>query len=138
RALIRGHTTAQRLQGGLRLAAIPPAVAKVLEASRLASIFEVYDSVDAARLSALPWRTVRLIVAGAALCSVLVWAGLRWPLQLAGLDTVTEEMLENGKKIQVPFHPLQPFVELAKLVAAVLIGALVTVIHTPVTRDRPR
>ena len=75
---------------------------------------------------------------GAVLCSVLVWAGLKWPLQLAGLDQVTEQALQAGQSVQTPFHRMQPFVELAKLVAAVLIGALVTAVHTPVTRDRPR
>ena len=138
RALVRGHTTAQRQRGGLRLVAVRPAVLAMLDASRLLSIFEIYDSVEAARLSALPWRTVQLLIAGAVLCSVLVWAGLKWPLQLSGLDQITETALEAGQKVQAPFHRMQPFIELAKLVAAVLIGALVTAVHTPVTRDRPR
>jgi anti-anti-sigma factor len=139
RALVRGHTTSQRNHGSLRLAAIRPVVLATLEVSRLASIFEVYDSVDAARLATWPWRTLRLLVAGTALCSVLVWAGLKWPVQLAGLDTVTEAALESGQKVSaIPFHPIQPFVELSKLVAAALIGALVTAVHTPVTRERPR
>jgi anti-anti-sigma factor len=138
RALVRGHTTAQRLRSSLRLAAVRPSVLAMLEASRLASVFEMYDSVDAARLSILPWRTLQLVLAGTALCSVLVWAGLRWPLQLSGLDQVTHAALESGQKTGIPFHHLQPFVELAKLVAAALIGALVTAVHTPVSRDRPR
>jgi hypothetical protein len=138
RALVRGHITAQRQGGGLRLAAVRPAVGTVLDASRLSSIFDVYASVDAARLSTWPWRTLRLVVIGTTLCSVLVWAGLTWPLQLVGLDPVTEAALESGQKIAVPFHHVQPFIELAKLVAAALIGALVSAVHTPVSRDRPR
>ena len=138
RALVRGHTTAQRQRGRLRLAAVRPAVAAMLEASRLSSIFEIYDSVEAARLSTLPWRTLRILVAGTAICSTLVWAGFKWPLQLEGVNPVTQAALESGQKIAVPFHQLQPFVELAKLVAAALIGALVTAVHTPVSRDRPR
>src|SRR5205085_4813400 len=50
----------------------------------------------------------------------------------------TEAMLESGRKVTLPLHPLQPFVELAKLVASVLIGALVTAIHQPAGRERPR
>jgi len=139
RALVRGHTTAQRLGGSLRLAAIPAAVAAVLEASRLGAIFETYSSVDAARLAAWPWKKLRILVAGTALCTILVWIGMKWPLQLTGLDPVTESMLENGQKISaIPVHRMQPFIELAKLVAAALIGALVTAIHQPVVRDRPR
>jgi anti-anti-sigma factor len=138
RALVRGHTTAQRLRGGLRLAAPRPSVLATLETSRLASIFEIYDSVDAARLATFPWRTLAVVVAGAALCGTLVWAGLKWPMQLVGLDPITQEALESGRRIGIPIHPVQPFIEFSKLVAALLIGALVTAIHQPITRDRPR
>jgi anti-anti-sigma factor len=139
RALVRGHTTSQRLGGSLRLAAIRPAVGTILDASRLGSIFSIYPSVDAARRATWPWRNIRILAAGAALCTALVWIGLRWPLQLTGLDPGTESLIESGQKISsIPFHPLQPFIELAKLVAAALIGALVTAIHQPVARDRPR
>lgn len=139
RALVRGHTSAQRLRGGLRLAAARTAVLETLELSRLASIFEIYDSVEAARRATVPWRRLAILASGAALCSVLVWAGLTWPLQLTGLDPVTESALQAGEKVStIPFHRMQPFVELAKLVAAVLIGALVSAVHQPVSRDRPR
>ena len=137
RALVRGHTTSQRLGGSLRLAAIRTAVTAVLEASRLGAIFDTYESVDAARLAAWPWRKVRIVIAGAVLCTALVWIGLRWPLQLTGLEQVTQKDLESGRVPTTPFAT-HPFVELGKLVAAALIGALVTAIHTPVTRDRPR
>ena len=137
RALVRGHTTAQRLGGSLRLAAMPPAVTTVLEASRLSSIFITYDSVEGARLAAWPWRKLRILTAGAALCTALVWVGLKWPLQLAGLEPITQTMLEGG---QVPSNAprFQPFVEVSKMVAAALIGALVTAIHQPASRDRPK
>jgi len=139
RALVRGHTTAQRLGGSVRLAAIPPAVTKVLDASRLSSIFETYASVDAARLAAWPWRRLRILAAGTVLCAALVWIGLKWPLQLTGLDPTTEAALEAGEKVRaIPIHRLQPFIELSKLVAAVLIGALVSAIHQPASRDRPK
>jgi uncharacterized membrane protein YhiD involved in acid resistance len=139
RALVRGHTTAQRLGGSLRLAAMPAAVARVLEESRLSSIFVTYDSVEAARLAAWPWRKLRVLAAGAALCGVLVWVGMKWPVQLTGFDPLTEQMMESGKKVNsIPVHPLQPFIELSKMVAAALIGALVTAIHLPGGRDRSK
>jgi anti-anti-sigma factor len=138
RALVRAHTTSQRLGGSLRLAAIPAAVHRVLEASRLASIFETYSSVEAARLAAWPWHTVRVLIAGAVLCSVLVWIGMRWPLELAGVEPITTEAgLRADAATSGPMHR-HPFIELSKLVAAALIGALVTALHHPVSRDRPR
>ena len=139
RALVRGHTTSQRLGGSLRLAAVNPAVHRVLEASRLASIFDTYSTVESARLAAWPWHKVRVLLAGAVLCTVLVWIGLRWPFELAGIETVTEAGLRSGEAAasSSPVHR-HPFIELSKLIAAALIGALVTAIHTPVSRDRPR
>ncbi|HET7694756.1 MAG TPA: STAS domain-containing protein [Vicinamibacterales bacterium] len=137
RALVRAHTTSQRLGGSLRLAAVSAAVMRVLEASRLAAIFETYSSVDAARLAAWPWHTVRVLMAGAVLCTVLVWIGMRWPLELAGIQTVSDSLQQADAMASSPVSR-HPFIELSKLIAAALIGALVTAIHQPVSRDRPR
>jgi anti-anti-sigma factor len=137
RALVRGHTTAQRVGGSLRLASPSPQVAKVLEVAHLAAVFEIYRSVDAAKLAAWPWRTIRIALAGAALCTTLVWMGLRWPVELTGIGDAAEAALESGRKIaSVPTHPFQPFIELLKLIVAALIGLLVTAIHQPSGRDR--
>ena len=141
RALVRAHTTAGRVEGSLRLAAPSPEVLRVLDVTRLDNVFDVHDSVEAARIAALPWRTIRIALAGAALCATLVWAGLRWPIELTGLSQAAEEMLTAGGKKSggaIPFHPFQPFVELLKLVAAALIGVLVTAIHQPGGRGRGR
>src|SRR5215212_11304273 len=52
RALVRGHTTAQRVQGTLRLAALKPKVRETLDAAHLGAVFDIYESTDAARLAA--------------------------------------------------------------------------------------
>src|SRR6185436_17394708 len=83
RALVRGHTSAQRAGGSLRLAAAQPAVRKVIDISHLGAIFESYESVDAARLAAWPWKAIWVGVGGALLCAGMVYAGLRWPNELA-------------------------------------------------------
>src|SRR5262245_54920040 len=53
RALVRGHTSAQRVAGSLRVAGLKPAVRHVLELSRLGDVLELYDTVEAARLVAV-------------------------------------------------------------------------------------
>jgi anti-anti-sigma factor len=140
RALVRGHTTGQRVGGTLRLAAAPAAVANVLEIAHLAGVFEIYDSVEAARIASWPWQTIRVAMAGIVLCGALVWAGLRWPVELTGIGDAAETVLTGtGKKgAGVPFHQFQPFIALLKLIVAALIGLLVTAIHQPSSRDRPR
>lgn len=135
RALVRAHTSALRLGGRLRLAALPPALATVLELSNLGNVFDVYESVDAARVASWPWRIICTAIAGALLCSTLVWAGLRWPLELAGVSDAGGTALTGGPS--PPLHPIRPFIELLKLVVSLLIGLLVTALHQPATRDRP-
>jgi hypothetical protein len=78
-----------------------------------------------------------VLAAGAALCAGLVWIGLRWP-ELAGLEPISETIFSGGQAAGQSAHRMQPFIELGKLVAAALIGTLVSAIHEPVSRDRSR
>jgi anti-anti-sigma factor len=138
RAFVRAHTTAQRVGGTLRLAAAPTAVSHVLELAHLAGVFEMFSSVEAARMAAWPWRTIRVAAAGIVLCGGLVWAGLRWPAELSGLADVPEGFPLGARQGPVIVHRMQPFLELLKLVVAASIGLLVTAIHQPAARDRGR
>jgi anti-anti-sigma factor len=140
RALVRAHTTAQRVEGTLRLAALPPKVREILDASRLDSVFDIYDSTEAARIAAWPWRAIKITVSGAILCTALVWMGLRWPNQLAGISEIAEEAFGGTRRNgpAVPVHAFQPFIELAKLVVASLIGLQISTIHQPAPRERGR
>src|SRR3989441_8392898 len=133
RALVRGHSSAQRLGGSLRLAAPEPAVSRVFDLAHLTGVFEIYPSVDGARIAAWPWRTIRIATAGAVLCTALVWAGLRWPVELTGIGEAAEEVLAAGgkKAAAIPMHPVQPFIELLKPVVASPIGLLRAAIHQP-------
>ena len=135
RALVRGHTSARRVEGTLRLAAARPKVAEVLELSHLSGIFEMHESVDAAKMAAWPWAAIRAAAGGSALCGLLVWAGLRWPAELSGIGEAVTSALTGGAPAPVTDNRFQPFIELGKLVAAALIGSLVTAVHKPSPRD---
>jgi len=111
-------------------------VSEVLELSHLSGIFEMYDSVEAAKIAAWPWAAIRAAAGGAALCALLVWLGLRWPLELAGLRAAVESALNGREQSVAAVSRFQPFIELGKLVAAALIGALVTAVHQPSSRER--
>ena len=80
RALVRAHTSAQRLGAAFRIACPCPRVRTVLELSKLDHVFAVYDSIDAAQKREVPWQTLWVLLAGGALCAALVGGGLRWPL----------------------------------------------------------
>ena len=139
RALVRGHTTAQRIGGTLRLAAVPAVISETLAVAHLGGVFESYESIEAARLASWPWETIGFTAGGVALCVFLVWAGLRWADALSGIDgtvTGTGGLVPGGGGAAAPAR-LHPFIELAKLIAALLIGALVTWVHRPSSRERP-
>src|SRR5215831_11746784 len=120
RSLVRAHTSAQRIGGTLRLAALSAQVRRDLEDSNLFGVFDIHDSVETARLASLPWRTIRIAAFGALLCGALVWAGLTWPNQFTGIGEGAEDVFAAGKKgaAAIPTHPFQPFIELLKLIAA--------------------
>ncbi len=133
RALVRGYTTAQRVGASFSLLGPTPHVLSVLQVARLDTVFTIYDSIADARRREVRWDRLLIIVAGAALCGALVWAGLRWP---SAIDTSTGTDLAGGSGgLGVAAH--RPFFELLKLVAAALVGMLVTAFHTPGPHDKP-
>jgi anti-anti-sigma factor len=108
RALVRGLTTSQRLEGSFVLVAPNDGVRAVLQTAHLDSVFPIFDAMEPAVARRWPWRDVRLAVIGSALVALLVAAG-GW---------------QNGSLTRV-----EPLVELLKLVTAAAIGMLVTAVR---------
>ena len=126
--------------GSLRLAGLSPAVPAGGGLSRLSGVLEIYDSVDAARIASLPWRTIRVWAGVAAFAGPWCWracdgrGALRPRPRGRRRDhsaSVSPRAAGNG------VHRFQPFIELLKLVASTIIGLLVTAIHQPSPRERP-
>jgi anti-anti-sigma factor len=140
RALVRSHTSAQRMGGTLRLAAPSPAVSQMIELARLQDVFESYDSVETARLASWPWRAMATAAAGAVLCALLVWVGLRLTGDVpavADSGGATAAPLPFGGASPAPTVAFQAVLEVGKLIAALSIGLLVTAVHRPSSADRP-
>jgi anti-anti-sigma factor len=132
RALVRGHTTAQRLHASFRLACPSAHIRDVLALSRLDSIFTIHDTFEEARRRKFRWDRAWVAAAGIALCAALVWIGFRWPAAVAGGPTT----LDAGTPTSTPLT-VHPAAELLKLIAAASIGVLITAIHAPSAPDRP-
>ncbi len=131
RALVRGHTTAQRLNRRFTLVSPNPRVRETLELSLLTRVLEVVDTLVEAKTRTIPWDR---FAAGAAVAVVglsLVGVGLIWPdLGLSGPPPSSTD-LRRRRRCQpatsgVLTHPL---FELSKLIASAIIGMLVTVVH---------
>lgn len=131
RALVRGLTTARRVGGSFRLARANGDVRAFLKAAHLDTVFPISETVQEAQARAWPWRTIGFVAGGAAFCLALLWAGNAG----VGPVPVIPDALSSGPADTGALN--QPFLALAKLVVAALIGLLITVIHRPTSRDKP-
>lgn len=136
RALVRGHTSAQRLNRRFTLVSPNPKVRELLELSLLTGVLEVVDTLLEAKAKAIHWDRIWTGIAVALVGGALVGVGMRWPgLGLdggqpgGGVPGVTDPTA-SGLTMA---HPL---FELAKLVASAVIGMLVTVVHRQNRHER--
>jgi hypothetical protein len=139
RALVRGHTSAQRVGGTFRLVGAAAEVRAVLKAARLDSVLEICDSLETAEASPWPWPTIRLVAGGALLVAALVWGGVGWPILQPAADHSAEFPGASRAPAAAAASPsVQAFVDLGRLVAAAAIGFLVTAVSRRYRQDRPQ
>ncbi len=129
RALVRGHTSAQRLNRRFTVVSPNPRVRELLELSLLTRVLDVVDSLVEAKARAIRWDKVLTGVAVTMVGLALVGVGMTYPdLGLTPAPAVPDALRDRAEVSgAAPFaHPL---FELAKLVAAAVIGMLVTIVH---------
>ena len=135
RALVRGHTSAQRLSRRFTLVSPNPLVRDLLELSLLTNVLEIVDSLVEAKTQTIPWDRVWSGVAVAGVGLALVGVGLTWPdLGLEGVAPTGGSFLGQAQGANNVMA--NPLFELAKLVAAAVVGMLVTVVHRQHRSDR--
>lgn len=136
RALVRGLTSSQRLEGSFTLVAPSPAVLGVLQEAQLDSVFTIFDRIEPALTKRRPWRGIAIFAGGATVLAVLAFAGA-W--LMPAVQEPAEQLL-GGRGSAAPLNAAwwQPFVELAKLVLATAIGVIVTSVHRRYRRERPQ
>ena len=136
RALVRGHTSAQRLNRRFTVVSPNPRVMELLELSLLTRVLEVVDTLVEAKSRSIPWDRVWTGLAVALVGLTLVGVGVRWPslgLAAPGLPNTIPGVTD------APAAPLtfsNPLFELAKLIASAVIGMLVTVVHRQYRHER--
>jgi len=129
RALVRGHTSAQRLNRRFTVVSPNPRVRELLELSLLTRVLEVVDSLVEAKTRTIHWDRVATGIAVTMVGLALVGIGVTYPdLGLSGMPVVPNA-LTNDPATASPTHFAHPLFELAKLVAAAVIGMLVTIVH---------
>jgi anti-anti-sigma factor len=135
RALVRGHTSAQRLNRRFTLVSPNPKVKELLELSLLTRVLEVVDTLVEAKTKTIAWDRIWSGVAVAVVGIALVTIGVKWPG--LGIVGVAEPNAIPGVTDAGNEHYLaHPLFELAKLVASAVIGMLVTVVHRQHRHER--
>ena len=137
RALVRGHTSAQRLNRRFTLVSPNHLVRELLELSLLTNVLEVVDTLVEAKTQSVPWDRVWTGVAVTVVGLALVGVGVTWPD--LGLDNtlLTGSSFPGGASSAAVGNGMShPLFELAKLVASAVIGMLVTVVHRQHRHDR--
>ena len=133
RALVRGHTTAERL--GRRFCLIAPntKVREVLRMSLLEQVFTISDSMSVARARTVPWSTIGTGV-GVLLVGIgLVVTGYWWPSTVDNSSGITAL---TGADVAAGTGWRSPAFELSKLVVAAVVGMCVTVVQRRYRSDR--
>lgn len=134
RALVRGHTTAERLGRQFCLVAPNEKVREVLRLSLLEQVFTISDSVTVARSRPVPWLSILTGVVVVAVGASLVISESWWPQ--AGLAEAPSQTPFPPSQASPAFRPSSPFFELAKLVVAAIVGVLVTIVQRYYRSDR--
>jgi anti-anti-sigma factor len=137
RALVRGHTSAERLGRQMSLVSPNEKVREVLRLSLLEQVFTITDSIRVARAKPIPWMGI-LTATAVVLVGVLLVLSERW-FPLAGLaeSTPAQTPFQGAGAQAAPAAPQpSPFFELAKLVVAAIIGLIVTAVQRYYKSDR--
>lgn len=135
RALVRGHTTAQRLNRRFTLVSPNPRVREILELSLLTRVLEVVDTLVEAKTRTIPWDRVWSGLAVAIVGLALVGVGVTWPgLGVAGKAAPDSAPFQGGSGAEYLLS--NPMFELVKLIASAVIGMLVTVVHRQYRSER--
>ena len=126
RALVRGHTSSERLGRQFSLVGPNEKVREVLRLSLLEQVFTISDSIRVARSRPFPWVEV-LTASMVVVVGVVLVISERW-FPLAGLAPAapTATFPPGQAAPVIPVEQPSPFFELAKLVVAAIIGLIVT------------
>jgi anti-anti-sigma factor len=133
RALVRGHTSAERLGRQFCLVAPKPGVRDVLRLSHLDQVLTICDSLSSARARHFPWS--RVLLAGGVVVVGLALVAVGYILPSA--ETQPGATPFPGDALGAATTWESPLFELAKLIVAAVVGMLVTLVQRSYRGDRP-
>lgn len=136
RALVRGLTSSQRLEGSFKLVAPSPEVMSVLRVAQLDSVFTVHERIEPALTKRSWWRSAGPFAVGTVVVAVIAAVGAYF---VPSVSAPVQDIIRDDATQQLGgLEGWRPFVEFAKLVLASAIGVIVTSVHRKYRRERPQ
>jgi anti-anti-sigma factor len=134
RALIRGHTSAQRLARRFTVVNPQARVRDEITVLRLHEVLHICDTLAAAKASPRPWHRMVMFVVVAVVGFGLVLVGMLWPS--LGLHPVGDTAAALDLANQPGPAWSEPLFEFSKLIVAAIVGMLVTAVHRGYRSER--
>ena len=136
RALVRGHTSAQRLGRRFTLCKPNARVRDEIGLLRLQDVLQIHDTLESAKASPLPWRRMLTFTAVVVVGIGLVVVGMVWPSLGFAPAAVSPETTPLGPTDERGLEWSSPLYEFSKLVVAAIVGMLVTAVHRGYRSER--
>jgi anti-sigma B factor antagonist len=134
RALVRTHTSAERQGGRLTVVNANEQVRSLLRVSHLDKVLHLGDEAGAKVVTPSTWSTIWLIAGGALLVAALLWLGAEYRMLEEAQQAIPE--LQVGAQPASMAPGTNPLMDLARLLAAGLIGLLVTGVRRKFQQER--
>lgn len=136
RALVRGHTSAQRLGRRFTLCKPNERVRAEIGLLRLQDVLQIHDTLASAKASPLPWRRMLTFAAVTIVGLGLVVVGMVWPSLGFAPPTTSPDTTPLGVTNERSLVWSSPLYEFSKLVVAAIVGMLVTAVHRGYRSER--
>jgi anti-anti-sigma factor len=137
RAIIRGHTSAQRLGRRFTLVGPNARVRQEINVLRLQDVLQICETMAVARQTPLAWARLLMAAAVIVVGLGLVIGGLMFPgFGLEPMDPSIPVALGGGTVPPTTPPWSEPVYQFLKLVVAAIVGMLVTVVHRHYRADR--
>ena len=137
RALVRAHTSANRVGGSFRIARPTERTRELLKLARLDTVLSIHDSIVEARHQPIDWSEWARLFAGILSCLLIAFIGLLWRTPDAGTHASGLTSSEGVAPIFWSTPWGYPFTELVQLLSAAVIALFVTHVQKRHQSDRP-
>ncbi|MFN7976660.1 MAG: STAS domain-containing protein [Vicinamibacterales bacterium] len=137
RALVRAHSSANRVGGSFRIARPTERTRELLKLARLDGVLSIHDSIAEAKHQPIDWSEWGRLFVGILACLLIAFIGLLWRTPEVGKHASGLTASDGVAPILWSTPWGYPFTELVQLMSASVIAIFVTHVQKRHQSDRP-